>query len=121
MVGECVNSDRIRDTSPEGSIGKVPGEYLVSAPHRQDTVSSSPVPTLHRTISHSGRIYSRSFGHTHFRRSQLQVPYEANTGVRGRWSGSRSENGVLETTQAVRGLCDMRWNKTSRCRAVNRK
>lgn len=39
MVGECVNSDKIRDTSPEGSIGKFPGEGRVSAPHRRDIVS----------------------------------------------------------------------------------
>ena len=121
MVDERVNSDRIHDTSPEGSIVKLSEEGWLSAPHMRDIVSSSPVPTLHRTVSHSGRIYSRSFGHTHFDRSGLQVPCEANTGVRGRWWGSHSENDVSEITQAVRGRCDTRWNRTSRYRAVKGK
>jgi len=39
MVDECVNSGRIRDTSPEGSIGKILGEGWLSAPHTRDIVS----------------------------------------------------------------------------------
>ena len=39
MVGGYANSDKTRDTSPEGSIGEIPGEGRVSVPHRRDIVS----------------------------------------------------------------------------------
>jgi len=39
MMGEYVNSDKIRDTSPEGAIGKLLGEGLLGVPHMRDIVS----------------------------------------------------------------------------------
>ena len=100
------------------ALARALAETSTSVPHMRDTGSWSRALSLHRTVGHSDRSCHRSFDRTRYPRSEPPSAYAENMARRAHRLGSRNEICVSEIVRVVRGPCDRRWSRMSRCRVA---